>query len=430
MIQLVYKGDSTFQIVPNDKMYNVIDVIFTNIYLKPEEAALKKKYRYICNYPVDIGDILEDGFHRNPIEVINKDKSREPYLDGIELKEYYPTRINGKEVKNIYKPEVNMEKKDIIAGPNTGKKIGSKDMFNGLMSKVTSQYMPIVEEDVKVSLEGTICVPVTGGEYVSITDYKDNEGKTQYKLTKYDPSMTMDVVPVYSIEKDIDKIVIGDIVKSGKSYAKVIGKSADGLKTISFTGTKSTKVAPVDFLLGRPTMRVLVNYFNIDNSGFNPLLFAVMKGEFNMESLMLLSATPQGKKLFNNLSGTGFNPMFLALMNKDKEGDSGDSMLQTVMMMSMMGNGGMQNPLSNIFGGQSSVQSTPISEPTPIQTSIPTDTSELLSLSKKVDSLTDTVCKLSQLVMSDIGVLKNQKAQLKSQPKEQSDCGVQPDCNH
>ena len=145
MIQLIYKGDSTFQTVPNDKMYNVIDVIFTNVYLKPEEAALKKKYRYICNYPVDIGDILEDGFHRNPIEVVNKDKSREPYLDGIELKEYYPTRINGKEVKNIYKPEVNMEKKDIIVGPNISKKIGSKDMFNGLMSKVTSQYMPIVE---------------------------------------------------------------------------------------------------------------------------------------------------------------------------------------------------------------------------------------------------------------------------------------------
>ena len=281
-----------------------------------------------------------------------------------------------------------------------------------------------------MSLEGTICVPITGGEYVSITNYKDSEGKIQYRLTKYDPSMTMDVVPVYSIEKDIDKIVIGDIVKSGKSYAKVIGKNSDGLKTISFTGTKSTKVAPVDFLLGRPTMRVLVNYFNIDNSGFNPLLFAVMKGEFNMESLMLLSATPQGKKLFNNLNGTGFNPMFLALMNKDKEEDGGDSMLQTMMMLSIMNNNGIQNPLSNIFGGQSSVQSAPIPEPTPIQTSIPTDTSELSSLSKKVDSLTDTVCKLSQLVMSDIGVLKNQKAQLKIQPKEQSVCGVQPDCNH
>ena len=275
-----------------------------------------------------------------------------------------------------------------------------------------------------MSLEGTICVPITGGEYVSITNYKDNEGKTQYRLTKYDPSMTMDVVPVYSIEKDIDKIVIGDIVKSGKSYAKVIGKNSDGLKTISFTGTKSTKVAPIDFLLGRPTMRVLVNYFNIDNSGFNPLLFAVMKGEFNIESLMLLSATPQGKKLFNNLNGTGFNPMFLALMNKDKEEDGGDSMLQTMMMLSIMNNNGIQNPLSNIFGGQSSVQSAPIPEPTPIQTSIPTDTSELSSLSKKVDSLTDTVCKLSQLVMSDIGVLKNQKAQLKIQPKEQSVCGV------
>lgn len=54
----------------------------------------------------------------------------------------------------------------------------------------------------------------------------------------------------------------------------------------------------------------------------------------------------------------------------------------------------------------------------------------LLSLSKKVDSLTDTVCKLSRLAMSDIGVLKNQKAQLKDQPKEQPNYGVQPDCNH
>lgn len=376
-------------------MYNVIDVVFTKVFL--EDIEYKQKYRFMCDYPVEIGDILEDDFHKTPVQVINKDVVDTPYMGSIQLKDYIPTKINGKEVGNIYKPNKNNKME-------TAKKVSGKSMFNGLMDKITSQYMPVVEEDVKMSLEGTICVPVQG-EYVSITEYKDDKGVTQYRLTKYDPSMTMDIIPVYSVEKTIDKIIPGDIVKNGRSYARVIGKTAEGFKVLSFTGTKSTKIAATDFLLGQPTMRTLVNFFNFDSNGFNPLLYAVMKGDtFDMQSLMLLSATPQGKKLFSNMGG-GFNPMLLAMMDKNKEGDS-NSMLEGMMMMSMMGGG--QNPFQNMFNGFQQPQPapqpsvTPAEEATPNPVPVTPTANPLEETNKKIDSLTNSIAQLCSIFTQNV----------------------------
>ena len=70
---------------------------------------------------------------------------------------------------------------------------------------------------------------------------------------------------------------------------------------------------------------------------------------FDVESLMMLAMTPQGKNLFSN-SGGSFNPMMLmAMMGKNKD------MFGTMAMMSMFGS---QSNMGGMFGGMFGQQQT------------------------------------------------------------------------
>lgn len=215
------------------------------------------------------------------------------------------------------------------------KNMQQNGMFGGIVDKYKSQFIPQKENDVKMSLNGILCVPIDG-EYVGIG--ADNE------LTAFTPEMVIDI-PVYSISKTNSNIQVGDIIKNGRSYAKVISKNADGsLKTLSYSGYTHNKKEIKDFLLGQSTSRVLINMFNFDDSnGFNPIFFAMASGDsFDVESLMMLAMTPQGKNLFSN-SGGSFNPMMLmAMMGKNKD------MFGTMAMMSMFGG---QSNMGGMFGG-------------------------------------------------------------------------------
>jgi hypothetical protein len=188
-----------------------------------------------------------------------------------------------------------------------------------------------------MSLNGLICVPVDN-EYVGMDD--------QGKLMSFPLEMTIDI-PVYSINKPNSKVNVGDIIKSARSYSKVLGKNEDGsLKILSFSGYTHNKKEVTDFLMGQATTRVLINMFNFDEqAGFNPIFFAMASGEtLDVSSLMMLSMTPQGKNLFSNAGG-GFNPAMLWMLDQNKGG--GNNMMEGMMMMSMMGG---QNPFGNMFG--------------------------------------------------------------------------------
>jgi len=176
-------------------------------------------------------------------------------------------------------------------------------------------------------------------------------------------------IPVYSIVKANSAIVPGDIIKNGNSYSKVISINPDkSLKILSFTGFTHNKKPVTDFIMGAATTRVLINMFNFDEkSGFNPIFFAMANGDtLDVNSLMMLSMTPQGKNLFSNAGG-GFNPMMLWMLDKNRqESGQGMDMMGMVMMSSMMGG---QNPFGNMFGQQP----TPVVNPTTItQAQVPT----------------------------------------------------------
>lgn len=317
--------------------YRVITIIYTRRKLSALEIAEQKKYLFICEHEVKIGDMIESPTYVTPCQVIDVSWSNSRPINprGQFLKTLVIDKINGKSVTT-----------NII---NSSEKMKNDSMFSGIMSKYTGQFIPVKEDKVRMSLNGLLCVP-QDGEYVGI----DNKGT----LVQFPIEMTLPI-PVYSIVKQNSAIVPGDIIKNGNSYSKVKAINSDGsLKILSFTGFTHNKQPVTDFIMGSATTRVLINMFNFDEkSGFNPIFFAMANGDtLDVNSLMMLSMTPQGKNLFSNTGG-GFNPMMLWMLDKNRQ-ESGQGMdMMGMMMMSSMMSG--QNPLGNIFGQQSTSEVKP-----------------------------------------------------------------------
>ena len=324
--------------------YRVITVVFTKRKLSALEIAEQKKYLFICEHEVKIGDMIDSPTYATPCQIIdvswNNSKPMNPR--GQFLKTLVIDKINGKSINQTI---------NII---NSSEKMKDNSMFSGIMSKYTGQFIPEKEDKVRMSLNGLLCVP-QDGEYIGVQG--DN-------LVSFPEEMTLPI-PVYSIVKTNSAIVAGDIIKNGHNYSKVLNVNADGsLKILSFTGYTHNKKPVTDFIMGAATTRVLINMFNFDEkSGFNPIFFAMANGDtLDVNSLMMLSMTPQGKDLFSNAGG-GFNPMMLWMLDKNRqESGQGMDMMTMFMMSSMMGG---RNPLGNMFQPiqQQPVQQQPVQQP-------------------------------------------------------------------
>ena len=331
--------------------YRVITTVYTRRRLSALEIAEQKKYLFICEYEVKIGDMIDSPTYATPCQVIDVSWSNSKPMNprGQFLKTLVVDKINGKSVNQTT---------NII---NSSEKMKDNSMFSGIMSKYSGQFIPEKEDKVRMSLTGLLCVP-QDGEYVGV----DNKGV----LVRFPVEMTLPI-PVYSIIKQNSAVVPGDIIKNSNSYSRVKEINPDGsLKILSFTGFTHNKKPVTDFVMGAATTRVLINMFNFDEkSGFNPIFFAMANGDtLDVKSLMMLSMTPQGKNLFSNAGG-GFNPMMLWMLDKNRqENGQGMDMMGMMMMSSMMGG---QNPFGNMFGGRSDF-ATPTPVTTPVGAPAPT----------------------------------------------------------
>ena len=329
-------------------MYNVITVVFTTSKLNAYETTNKKRYAYVCDDDVKVGDIITghcgDHIYDTPMQVVDikKCSSRTTYNikgEQVALKNLNVDSINGRNTK---------EEKNVINTviKNKEEMSKSKSMFAGIADKYKSQYIPEREEGVKMSLDGTMCVAV-GDEYVGM--------KSDGTLTSYPHEVLIDV-PVYSINKPSNQVQIGDVIKNGKSYGKVMMRNADGsLKIMSYTGYKHDKQDVQDFLLGQAMTRVLINMFNFDASGFNPLFFMLgdEENDVDMKDLLMLSMMSGGKGMFGG--NNGMNPLMLMALTNKGEGENND-MLSLMLMSQMMGG---QNPLQNIVPTTSTPEAAP-----------------------------------------------------------------------
>ena len=244
------------------------------------------------------------------------------------------------------KPIEEYDNREFFNNNNINKERIMKDsgMFGNMMEKFKSMIVPVTDPNLKITMDGNVAVRNSEGTYVTI----DSENN----LVEYPADFTISV-PIYVIKKPFASIQPGEIVRKGNTYAKVIGKNADGsLKCLSFSGYTTTKKGVTDFMLGASYGDVVVNIMNIQNSGINPMMLMLMNdgGETNLKDMMM----------FMMMSGQGgqMNPMMLMMLMGDKAGGS-SKMMETMMMMSMMGgmgnmNQGMGNMggcFNNMFGG-------------------------------------------------------------------------------
>lgn len=320
-------------------MYNVITVVFTTKKLNAYEIGQKRHYAYVCNDDVKVGDFItghcSDKVYDTPMQIINikQSNSRMVYnVDGerVALKNLNVDSING--VSTTKKEELTFN------NPLNNKEMKkANNMFAGIADKYKSQWIPEREEGVKMSMDGTMCIAI-GDEYIGM--------KSDGTLTSYPREVLIDV-PVYSINKPSTQVQIGDVIKNGpKSYGKVMMKNPDGsLKILSYTGYTHNKQEVQDFLLGQAMTRVLVNVFNFDAGGFNPLIFALSdeNSDFDIKDMVMLQMMTGNNNIFGGNTG-GMNPLMLMALTGKGEGE-GNDMLNLMIMSQMMGG---QNPLQNI----------------------------------------------------------------------------------
>lgn len=319
-------------------MYNVINVVFTTKKLNAYEISKKRHYGYVCDDDVKIGDIITghcgDHVYDTPMQVIDikQVNSRTVYnVNGerVSLKNLNVDSINGKSITK----EENQINNNFLNNKEMKK---ANNMFAGIADKYKSQWIPEREDGVKMSMDGTMCIAV-GDEYIGM--------KSDGTLTSYPREVLIDI-PVYSINKPSNQVQIGDVIKNGNSYGRVMMKNPDGsLKILSYTGYTHNKQEVQDFLLGQAMIRVLVNVFNFDAGGFNPLIFALSdeSSDFDIKDMLMLQMMTGNNNMFGG-SSNGMNPLMLMALTGKGDGENSD-MLNLMIMSQMMGG---NNPLQNI----------------------------------------------------------------------------------
>ena len=333
----------------------VIRGIFTNTKLGPERMNSETTVPYmVANECQGLkrGDLVQFVGYDTKFQVVwtYAGSKEQENFETVTISE-----INGK--------QINIAGKNISSMEQFGK-MDISNAFGDLTKDMYNEFMPQAEESAKISItDGVLCFKNSDGAYVGVSP--------SGKLKKY--KITYPMPCIYNISKNSDQIVVGDIVKSGKSYGVVKTKAEDGsIKIMNFNGNINNKIAIEDELMGSATFRVIVNPFNFDSSnGFNPLALAYMSGNrFDVKDMLMMSAM-NGGGLLNNV-GKGFNPiMLMALANNSSD-------LMTMMLMSQLMGGG--NMFGNMFGQQT------VNKPAE-----PQEPSELDKINAKVDSLTDNV---------------------------------------
>jgi hypothetical protein len=203
---------------------------------------------------------------------------------------------------------------------NAPKKVGS---IKNLSSRIKDMFVPVEADNVRISINGDICVATNAG-YVAID--KDNV------LKSYPEEMTIKL-PAYIISKPKDQIQVGDIVAVDKKYYKVTRINGDKLTTIGYTGSGKIIHTITDVLFNASMVRVVMSITGMANGQINPImLMALGKDDSSLLPLLMMN---------QNNASLGINPFMLMALKND------NISTETLLMMSMMNQGA--NPFANLF---------------------------------------------------------------------------------
>lgn len=251
------------------------------------------------------------------------------------------------EEKNLDRPEnLKILNNDKSINSFKNKKVMKNSMFDGIIEKFKSQYVPEIDNNIMISMDGNLCVKA-GDEAVSVS-------KDSCEIVSYPVEMCFDI-PGLLISKPVNMIVPGDIVKFKETYYKVLEVNPNGtIKVISFsTGTISSKKTIKDFVTGSNLVKVIINFMNGINpglnmqQGMNPVMMAMMfqegKDSDDMLKNMIMLSMMNPNSGMNAFTGGMMNPVMMAMMMKDSSfAGEGNDMFKMMAVMSMFNNqGGM-----------------------------------------------------------------------------------------
>ena len=260
----------------------------------------EKEYRFLvdADHTLFIGDVLESQLYNGYMQITN-------------IIDYAITNYDGKTVKELKHFSI-VERKTITIKKQEPMKT---NMFKSIIDKYKSQFIPVEEKNIKITIDGNIAVKVND-EYRSINSNDE--------ITSYAEEMCFDC-PVWSINKLYSNVKPGDIIYAGDQYAKVIGINNNGaLRCLTYNGDVTTQREIKDFIIKQPFVKTLVNMFSGITSDFNPMMLVFMGDNVDMQDLIMIQMM-QGQQ--------NINPMMLLLMNKDKNDNKA---LEMMLMMQMM----------------------------------------------------------------------------------------------
>lgn len=248
------------------------------------------------------------------------------YLE--ELKREYALRnVNITSVAQVVKFETWCKSAKPIINKENSKTMNNS--IKGMSARIKEMFMPVEAKGIRISTNGELAVETEKG-YVAINAANE--------LVSYPQELTLDL-PVYIVSKPKEQLVVGDVIATERSYAKVTKIGGDKIVATSYTGTGKVIHTIKDFLFNQTMVRVVVSMSGIAGGQINPMMLLAMSEDKGSKDSLLpfLMMSQQGGNL-------GMNPMMAyALLGKE----GGESSIKDIMMMSMMAGG---NGFGNLFG--------------------------------------------------------------------------------
>lgn len=264
----------------------------------------------------------------------------------------------------------------------------TNNFINSMIAKYKSQFVPVRDTKLGIYIPtGDIAKAVkVDGSYSNPEEYRVF---LNGELTTVPASLVTTSIPVYRINKPLDQLREGDIIRTGDekkfTYRRVTRVDGNNIIADSFGGASGSKVTAIkDLFVDAKTVSVAVNMmsgFNLQGQGGvlqNPMLLAMLNDEdtdSGLEAMIMMN-------MFSNQGGNT-NSLLPLLLMKDGDVDAKTFMLMqamqsqgnsqtnpllpfllakggdsdTFLMMAMMGG---NSPFGQLFGAQSA---TPASAP-------------------------------------------------------------------
>lgn len=140
-----------------------------------------------------------------------------------------------------------------------------KSAFSAALSQFKNQFIPTKDANLRMTWGGAIAVPDSKNDGFYIVFEADG------KIKRYPAAMTMKV-PVFFINRSLDQIKPGDVIRQGYNYYNVQKVKGDKIATRSYTGFTSNILPIEDVLIGTTGIPVAINLFGAFGNGqTNPM---------------------------------------------------------------------------------------------------------------------------------------------------------------